>query len=417
MEHAQLESESAGVVAPRPRLQRSRRNRIVGGVAGGIAEHLGVDALPVRLAFVGFALAVGFGLVVYLLVWILAPLEEATEPAQPAQPTRRIPRPRPGAVVGAALVVVGVIVLLWTVGFWFGAGLAWPAVLAAIGFAVLWARDPGDGRARWDLSTFGTPVEAVLSGRVSLARVAIGAVLIVGGMAILLAATTSFEAATSVVLAVIVTVGGLVLLAGPWIWNIGRELIEERSSRIRSEERAEMAAHLHDSVLQTLALIQRAREPREMATLARTQERELRAWLYGRAPSVRGARLRDAIDAMASRIERRHHVRVETVVVGDAELDDRVRALVSACTEAALNAAKHSGSLEVSVYLEAERDAITAFIRDQGSGFEPDAVAADRRGIRESIVARMERHGGTAEINSDRERGTEIILRLPRSRP
>ena len=236
-------------------------------------------------------------------------------------------------------------------------------------------------------------------------------------MGILLATRTSVEAATSVVLAVLVTVGGLLLLAGPWIWSMGRDLIDERSSRIRSEERAEMAAHLHDSVLQTLALIQRAREPREMATLARTQERELRAWLYGRAPSVRGGRLRDAIDSMASRIERRHQVRVETVVVGDAELDERVRALVAACTEAALNAAKHSGSLEVSVYLEAEADAITAFIRDQGRGFRKADVTADRRGIGESIVARMERHGGTAEINTRLRRGTEVILRLPRSRP
>jgi len=415
MAHAELDSEQGRqALASRARLRRSRRNRIVGGVAGGIGEHLGIAPLDVRIAFAVLSLAAGFGLVVYLLVWILAPLEETTDPIQPA---RRLPPLALRTVLGGILVVVGVIAMLWIFGFWFGAGLAWPAVLAAIGFAILWARDPGERRARWDLASFGTPVEAVLSGRVSPVRVVIGALLILGGMAILLAVTTSFEAATSVVLAVIVTVGGLVLLAGPWMWNMGRTLMDERGSRIRSEERAEMAAHLHDSVLQTLALIQRARAPREMATLARTQERELRAWLYGRAPSVRGARLRDAIDAMASRIERRHQVRVETVVVGDAELDERVRALVAACTEAALNAAKHSGSLEVSVYLEAEADAITAFIRDQGRGFKPADVPADRRGIGESIVARMERHGGTAQVHSRPRRGTEITLRLPRSRP
>lgn len=413
MAHAEMDSESAQAIGTRARLHRSRRNRIVGGVAGGIGEHLGIDASAVRIAFVLLSLAAGFGLVVYLLVWIVAPLEAASEPMQPA---RRLPRPPPRAVLGSVLVVGGVIALLWTFGFWFGAGLAWPAVLAAIGFAVLWARDPGERRARLDFASFGTPVQAVLSGRVSPVRVAIGAVLILGGMAILLAVTTSFEAATSVVLAVIVTVGGLVLLAGPWMWNMGRTLMDERSSRIRSEERAEMAAHLHDSVLQTLALIQRARAPREMATLARTQERELRAWLYGRTPSVRGGRLRDAIDAMASRIERRHQVRVETVVVGEAELDERVRALVAASTEAALNAAKHSGALEVSVYVEAEAGVITAFVRDQGRGFKPAEVPEDRRGIDESIVARMTRHGGTAEINSRPRRGTEVILRLPRSR-
>lgn len=414
MAHAELESKRAQGIGHRVRLQRSRRNRVIGGVAGGISEHLGIDSVTVRLGFMALALAAGFGIVVYLLVWVLAPLEAVSDPAQPA---RRLPRPELRAIIGAVLVVGGVIVLLWIFGFWFGAGLAWPAVLAAIGFAVLWARDSDERSRRWDLASFGTPVEAVLSGRVSLPRILGGGLLILGGMAILLATTTSLEAATSVVLAVLVTVGGLLLLAGPWIWNLARELMDERSSRIRSEERAEMAAHLHDSVLQTLALIQRAREQREMATLARTQERELRAWLYGRAPSVRGARLRDAVDAMAGRIERRHQVRVETVVVGDAELDDRVRALVAACTEAALNAAKHSGSLEVSVYLEVEADAITAFIRDQGRGFKPAGVPEDRRGIGESIVARMERHGGTAQINSRLKRGTEVTLRLPRTRP
>jgi signal transduction histidine kinase len=408
---AQAELDSGNLDAPRQRarLERSRRDRILGGVAGGIADHLGVSAVAVRLTFVLLALAAGFGAVVYGLVWLLAPLEA---PGEPVAATRSMPRPGPGRIIGAILVVVGVIGLLWLFGFWFGGGLAWPAVLAAIGFAVLWARDE-DGRARWDLASVTTPAEALLSGRISLPRIAIGGVLILGGMAILLAATTSLEAATSVVLAVLVTIGGTVLLAGPWAWNVGRQLIEERSSRIRSEARAEMAAHLHDSVLQTLALIQRAREPREMATLARTQERELRAWLYGRAPSVHGVRLRDAIDEMAGEIERRHQVNVEAVVVGDAELDDRLRALVAACTEATLNAAKHSGVLEISVYVEVEPDAVTAFVRDQGTGFDPTAVPEDRRGIADSIVARMERRGGSAEINTKRAGGSEVILRLP----
>jgi signal transduction histidine kinase/phage shock protein PspC (stress-responsive transcriptional regulator) len=410
MAHAEV--ESTPVSRQRARLQRSRRNRVIGGVAGGVAEHLGISPLAVRITFAILSLAAGFGLVIYCLIWLLAPLE----PLEPTvQPGRRLPRPAARSVLGAALVVVGVIGLLWLFGFWFGGGLAWPAVLAAVGFAVLWARDTDDGRGRWDLASMATPVEALLSGRISLPRVALGGILILGGMAILLAVTTSFEAATSVVLAVLVTIGGTALLAGPWAWNVGRQLIEERSSRIRSEARAEMAAHLHDSVLQTLALIQRAREPREMATLARTQERELRAWLYGRAPSVHGVRLRDAIDEMAGEIERRHQVTVETVVVGDAELDDRLRALVAACTEATLNAAKHSGALEISVYVEAETDAVTAFVRDQGTGFDRESVPGDRRGIADSIVARMERRGGSAEINTKPGSGSEVILRLPRS--
>ena len=218
-------------------------------------------------------------------------------------------------------------------------------------------------------------------------------------------------------LAMIVALGGAALLAGPWIWGMGRQLVEERSSRVRSEERAEMAAHLHDSVLQTLALIQRAKAQREMASLARTQERELRAWLYGRAPDLAGVRLRDAIDSMAGRIERQHQVSVEAVVVGDAEMDERLRALVNACAEAVANAARHSGTTAISVYVEVEEEAITAFVRDQGAGFDPDSVPADRRGIADSIVGRMERHGGSATVTSRPGAGTEVVLQLPRRAP
>lgn len=400
---------------PRVSLRRSRSNRLVAGVAAGIGQHLGIDPFVVRLAFVVLGLAAGFGVVVYLLLWLLAPAESADAVA--IGPPRRLPKPEARVLLGAGLLVAGVLIVLLTTGFWFGEGLAWPVTLAAIGFVILWARGATeDGRGRLDLASFGTPLEALLRARVSGPRLIIGASLIVGGMAVFLAATTSLEAAANVALAVIVTTGGLVLLGGPWLWRLANELMEERSSHIRAQARAEMAAHLHDSVLQTLALIQRAKEPREMVSLARTQERELRAWLYGRAPSVRGVRLRDAIDALAGRIERRHQVKVEAVVVGDADLDDDLRALVSACNEAALNAAKHSGTSEVSVFVEIEDSQVTAFVRDQGAGFDPAAVPEDRRGIAESIVKRMERHGGSAEIRSPRGAGTEVVLRLPRPR-
>jgi signal transduction histidine kinase len=398
--------------APRRRLQRSRHNRIIGGVAGGVAEHLGAPAWAVRLTFVALVLAAGFGLVVYLLLWLLAPLE----PAEAAVTRGATPLPtRPGGrqLIGVLLVIGGVIALLWLLGFTFEGNLFWPIVLGAVGFAVIWARS-GDERRRWDPASPGSPLASVLSGGRPLARLIGGAALILIGMAIVLAATTDLGGLMNVTLAVIVTIGGLALVFGPWIWNMGQELIAERTSRVRSEARAEMAAHLHDSVLQTLALIQRSREPREMAMLARTQERELRAWLYGRAPSVPGVRLRDALDAMAGRIERSHAVKVETVVVGDAVLDESLRALVAATNEASLNAASHSGAAEVSVYVEVEAEAVTAFVRDHGAGFEPSAVPADRRGIADSIVGRMERHGGTAEVISGKD-GTEIRLRLPRS--
>ncbi|HEY8177387.1 MAG TPA: PspC domain-containing protein [Candidatus Limnocylindria bacterium] len=405
------ESARPGAAA-RPRLYRSRRNRIIGGVAAGVAEHLGTPAWAIRLAFVVLTAAAGFGLVVYLLLWLLAPLQPAdVAPATAAA----LPAARPGGrqLTGTLLVVGGVIALLWLLGYTFESTLFWPVVLAAIGFAVIWARS-GDERRRWDPASLGSPLASVLSGGRPLARLIGGTFLILVGMAIVLAATTDLGGVMNVTLAVIVTIGGLALVFGPWVWNMGQELIAERTSRVRSEARAEMAAHLHDSVLQTLALIQRAREPREMAMLARTQERELRAWLYGRAPSVPGVRLRDALDAMASRIERGQAVKIETVVVGDAALDESLRALVAAISEASLNAATHSGAAEVSVYVEVEADAVTAFVRDHGSGFDPAAVPADRRGIADSIVARMQRHGGTAEVVSGKD-GTEVRLRIPRA--
>ena len=393
---------------PRPRLERSRSARMIGGVAAGIAHHLGVEATTVRVAFALLTFAFGFGIVVYLLTWLLAPLEAAEPTANPV--ARRVIRPSLSQALGAALILVGVVIVLFVSGFWFGEAFAWPVTLAAIGFAILWARSGEDRRGR-------SAVDVVISGRRSITRVATGSLLILGAMTIYLANSYSFASAGPMLLAAGVAIGGLGLIGGPWIWSIGRDLIEERNTRIRTEERAEMAAHLHDSVLQTLALIQRAPAQREMASLARTQERELRAWLYGRAPTLAGARLRDAIDAMAGRVEHEQQVKVEAIVVGDADLEERTRALVAAVGEATLNAARHSEATEVSVYVEVEDDATTAYVRDLGSGFDPDKVAADRRGIADSIVGRLERHGGTAHVTSRPGGGTEVAMRLPRKAP
>jgi len=394
--------------APRPRLERSRSDRVIGGVAAGIGHHLGVEPTTVRIAFVLLTFAFGFGIVVYLLTWLLAP-QEAAE-ATPAPRARRHIRPTISQALGAGLILVGVAILLYVSGFWFGEALAWPVTLAAVGFAILWARSGEDRRSR-------SPLDVVISGRRSIARVAIGSLLILGAGAVFLGNSYSIYTVGPMLLAATVAIGGLGLIGGPWIWSIGRDLIDERSSRIRTEERAEMAAHLHDSVLQTLALIQRAPASREMASLARTQERELRAWLYGRAPTLAGARLRDAIDAMAGRVERDQQVKVEAIVVGDADLEERTRALVAAVGEATLNAARHSGATEVSVYVEVEDDATTAYVRDLGTGFDPDAVASDRRGIADSIVGRLERHGGTAHVMSRPGAGTEVAMHLPRKAP
>jgi signal transduction histidine kinase len=177
-----------------------------------------------------------------------------------------------------------------------------------------------------------------------------------------------------------------------------------------------MAAHLHDSVLQTLALIQRTGDPDEMVALARGQERELRTWLYGKTPAGPADSLSAALDALAAEVERTHRVRIEVVLVGDCPLDDGVRALVHACREAMVNAARHSRARGVSVYAEVEEDVVTAFVRDQGVGFARGAVPPDRRGIAESIEGRMERNGGVAVIESAPGRGTEVRLAVPRAR-
>jgi signal transduction histidine kinase len=282
---------------------------------------------------------------------------------------------------------------------------------------VIWARGSDDDRGRWLQSAqTGNSIETLFGDRASIPRVLVGGLMVATGMGYALATTDTLAAAGSALLAIAVTAAGLVLILGPWILRLYRALTEERRERIRSAERAEMAAHLHDSVLHTLALIQRADAPMEVVTLARRQERELRSWLYGQPAPLERERLGTAVEALASRVEELHAVAVDVVVVGDEPLDERSRAVVLACQEAAVNAARHSGVTSVSVYVEAEPDGITAYVRDEGKGFDPEAVPPDRRGIRDSIRGRIERQGGTVTITSEPGGGTEVAMHLPRER-
>ncbi len=192
----------------------------------------------------------------------------------------------------------------------------------------------------------------------------------------------------------------------------------ERTRRIRSEERAEVAARVHDSVLQTLALVQReADDPKRVAQLARRQERELRGWLYPEGQLFQEDTLVAAIGNAAAEVEELHGVRVEVASAGNAPLDEDARAVVLAAREAMANAARFSGADEVSVYAEADPEAISVFVRDRGAGFDRDAVPAERRGLAESIEGRMARHGGSATITSAQGEGTEVELTLPRKKP
>jgi signal transduction histidine kinase/phage shock protein PspC (stress-responsive transcriptional regulator) len=411
----------ASTPTPRPRrlglATRSRTDRVLAGLAGGIGERLGIDPVVVRLAFVVLAFAGGFGVLLYLFGWLIG--SEAPEGAEP--------RPLPGTetgirqIVSVALVIAGMLLLLRTAGLWFGNAVVWPVALAAFGSAVIWTRTDESGRARWlrfATNLSGRPGDALDPSRPSRGRIAAGALLVLGGMIAFLAANTSLSALRNLIFAVLVSVTGLGLILGPWMWQLGRQLAVERRERIRSEERSEVAAHLHDSVLQTLALIQRSSSPEEMATLARSQERELRTWLYsrnGRVSTTGPAQtLGAAFDAMAGRVERMHHVPVDVVTVGDSRLDERLRALVEAAGEAMSNAARHSGAGLVSVYVEAAPDAVSAYVRDEGIGFETGNLQPDRGGIAQSIVGRMERNGGLATVTSKPAEGTEVHLRMPR---
>ena len=256
----------------------------------------------------------------------------------------------------------------------------------------------------------------ILAGvAMGLAQVVVGALLVAAGLGLWLTADEGVGPRRGMVAAAAVC-AGLALVAGPWWWRLSHDLAEERRERIRILEREEVAAHIHDSVLQTLALIQRnCGEPKTVATLARQQERELRAWLYGSpAPPSPDESLAAALQRVSDEVEDRHGVNVETVQVGDCPLDDRLGALVQSSREALSNAARHSGAAAVSAFLEVEPDKVTVFVRDRGCGFDPEQVPPDRRGIAESIIGRMERHGGKAAIRSQPGEGTEVELVMPR---
>lgn len=400
---------------PELRPRRSRTDRLVAGVAGGLGRRLGIDPMLLRLAFAVLALAGGFGVALYAACWMVStpPDGDETSAMRPAAGVRQV------AEVG--LVVFGLLLILRAAGVWFGGGLVWPAAVAALGSAVIWARGgPGQQRLARLTLRLGVPAGWLPSGE-SVARLILGALLIFAGIGAFLASHGNYnllQGARSIGFALLAAAAGAGLILGPGLVRTARQLSDERRERIRQEERAEVAAHLHDSVLQTLALIQRAGSPREMAALARGQERELRGWLYGRdAASPPGDSLSAAIDAAAAEVERAHRVPIDAVTVGDAPLDERLRPLVEAATEAMRNAAVHSGAGRISVFAEATGQAATVFVRDEGSGFDPSTTSPDRRGLRESIVGRMTRNGGQAILQSRPGEGTEVELRMPLDQP
>ena len=329
------------------------------------------------------------------------------------RPTKRIQRlADAGPAVALFALGVGVLAVLQNL-LDAGPGF-WAVVVGAAGVALVWRQADEAQNLRW-LSTGRMEPWRLIVGdgsRSAWGRLAIGVALIVASVVVLILTGVGVSRATSALPALVLATFGVALLLGPWVLRLAADLTAERAERIRTQERADLAAHLHDSVLQTLALIQKNSADSVMvARLARSQERDLRSWLYDEqqtASSVVGA-LREA----AAAIEDNHGVDVEVVAVGDRPMVQQLAPLVAAAREAITNAAKHAGAPRIDVFAEVGPDQVEVFVRDRGVGFDPEQIAADRHGLTDSIQRRMERHGGACVVRSAPGSGTEITLRMP----
>ncbi|WP_240916172.1 ATP-binding protein [Sanguibacter sp. HDW7] len=409
-------------------LLRPDAGRLVGGVAAGLAAHLGLEVRHVRLALIGLSFVAGIGVTIYLFCWLVVPSGDPVAAAGEALPASRARLSRgPVAslrrlpvrdvLIGVLLVVGAGLLVAWRSGRHLGIEWVLPVLVIAVGALLAWSQLDEIDRGRLLARSGGrTPV--------GLLRIVGGALLVVVGVVLLLGPElTAGELGTSLV-AALVMLAGLALVAAPWWLRLSRQLGAERVARAREAERADIAAHLHDSVLQTLALIRRgADDPEKVARLARAQERELREWLYDDRPQE-GTSVAAELKRLVGQIEDGHFRggedaparTVDTVVVGDCVPTPATTALLQATREALVNAVTH-GAPPVSLFLEVRDDRVEVFVRDRGEGFDLDAVPTDRFGVRESILGRVRRRGGTAEIVVREGAGTEVRLSVPRAEP
>ncbi|WP_051232935.1 ATP-binding protein [Acidipropionibacterium thoenii] len=443
------DSPSAGdqdvdVREPRRAYRRHEQGWAV-GVAAGLAEHLGIRVWIVRLAFVALSFCYLIGPILYGALWILLPRAETAASSPGLDSADRLglrsrpevgtgadeqagPSPRSSLTGALLLVGVGLLWVLQSVGFGLSARWFWPVVLAAGGVAMVWRQADDSASAdhpagrRWWSEMLGR------GGRLAAVRVGCGMALVGCAVSLVAASQIGVDEFPTLALMALMVLVGVGLVAAPWVRSWQLRLRRADSEKAVADARADMAAHLHDSVLQTLALIQRqSDDPRAVATLARRQERELREWLYGGATGSSSpdagpgdqpragesvATLHRALAGETGRIESERGVAVELVCVGDVAMDDGLGVLVQAAAEAVTNAAKHSGASRIDVYAEIEPGLVEVFVRDRGCGFDPDDIADDRMGVRRSIIGRMERHGGTATVRSAPGEGTEIRLAM-----
>ncbi|MFE4535037.1 PspC domain-containing protein [Streptomyces scopuliridis] len=406
------------------KLYRSADGRMLGGVARGLAGHLGLPVVWVRLVFLGLFFAQGLGALLYAVFWIVVPLGVGGTTAEPRSlfettpdGRRRLRKPDRGQIFALIALLIGASVFVGNVNL--GRSQAdryiWPTLLIGAGVVLVWRQADNARRARW--------TEVGRRRRIfQLARGLAGVALVGLGLAVFMVVRGAAAQLGNVLTGAIAVVAGVALLAGPWLVRMTQDLSEERLMRIRAQERAEVAAHVHDSVLHTLTLIQRnADDGGEVRRLARAQERELRAWLYrpegtGKDEEDEPTTLAEAVKRTAAEVEDYHGVPIEVVVVGDCPLDEKLAAQMQAAREAMVNAAKYGGEGgAVQVFAEVEGRTVFLSVRDRGPGFDLDAVPDDRMGVRESIIGRMQRNGGTARLRSVPGNGTEVELEMERA--
>ena len=398
-------------------LRRSEEDCLIGGVAAGVAARMGWDVTIVRTVFVLAALLSGFGAVPYVLAWLVVPPAGGS-----GSIVTRALTDRRGITLAAGLASLLVVILLVGSALsasWLGSLLS-PWILSLAVLVLIWRNASAAEQDR--MRHYVEPLTGLLDGttRARTAwRAVIAGLLLLAGLITLLSGHLRVSLLQPLA-GLLLIVAAIVVVLGPWWLRIARDLVVERQARARAEERADMAARVHDSVLQTLALIQRrAQDPQQVVQLARAQERELRSWLFdGRAPGALdgdGMTVADGVRLIQQEVEAQHGIAVEAITVGDCELNDDLRALLAAAREATVNAAKWSGAEVVSVFAEVEPGQVSLFVRDRGRGFDTSAVPADRKGLAESVHARMTRRGGSAAVRSAPGEGTEVSLTMPRA--
>ncbi|MQA25632.1 MAG: PspC domain-containing protein [Micromonosporaceae bacterium] len=402
------------VATERPRLYREPDGRLVAGVAVGIARHLRVPVIWVRLGFTALALVGGLGALLYAAYWAVVPIDPNRSGERGRRDTVQL------VAFGSLAVGIQLVALMSGLGGIQDA-FGWLVALIAVGAGIIWHQADPQRRLQWSEMVPGMPRLARHLGADRYGfgvRLAIGAVLVLVGIVGMIAvfsplANAGLSSLVNGLLFTVIALGGLAVVAGPLAWGMIGQLRQEREARIRERERAEVAAMVHDQVLHTLALIRRnSGDELEVARLARSQERSLRNWLYKPAGSS-AERFAAALEEAAAEVENEFSVSVDSVVVGDCAVDPHVAALVAAAREAMVNAAKHSGERTLSLYAEVEPGQISVFVRDRGSGFDLADVDGDRHGVRGSIIGRMRRHGGEAEVRTGPGEGCEVRLTLP----